>query len=90
MNEMIIVQVRPTELEQLVYVISNNSEIVPITIRCKQEELLSTVAMSAAKYEINEIKIQGAKDYTLGIKDQLTTKINTCFGVNNKINIELM
>ena len=46
--------------------------------------------MSAAKYNINEIKIQGPQSYTLGIKDQLIKKINVCFGYDNKINIELM
>ena len=90
MEEMIIIQVKPTELEHTIYIMSANSEVVPIIVKCKAEELLSTVAMSAAKYEISEIKIQGAKDYTLGIKEQLTNKINTCFGLDNKINIELI
>lgn len=90
MEEVIIIQVRPTELEHTVYIMSNNSEIVPIVVKCKAEELLSTVAMSAAKYEINDIKIQGPQAYTLGIKEQLTKKINVCFGYDNKINITLM
>ena len=90
MEEVIIIQVRPTELEHTVYIMSSNSEIIPIILKCKNEELLSTVAMSAAKYDINDIKIQGPQTYALGIKEQLTKKINVCFGYDNKINITLI
>lgn len=90
MEEMIIVQTKPTELEHTVYIMSSNSEIIPIIIKCKNEELLSTITMSAVKYEINDIKIQGPQAYTMGVKEQLINKVNTCFGFDNKINITLM
>jgi len=90
MREQIIIMLQPTELEHIIYIMSNNTETVPLVIKSKKEELLSTIAMSAAKYEINEIKLQGPQDYTLGIKEQLTKKVNTCFGANNKITIELI
>ena len=56
MEEMIVVQIKPTELEHTVYIMTNNSEIIPITAKCTQETLLSTVAMSASKYNISDIK----------------------------------
>lgn len=90
MHEQIIVMLQPTELNQTIYIMSNNSEIVPIIIQCSKDELLSTIAMSAAKHKIDEIKLQGPHDYTLGIKNQLTEKINTCFGMQNNLTIELM
>lgn len=90
MEEQIVVMLQPTELKHIIYIMSNNSENVPIVIQCPQEELLSTVAMSAAKYKITEIKLRGPQDYTLGIKEQLTNKVNTCFGLDNKITIELI
>ena len=90
MDEKIVIQVKPTELEHTIYIMSANSEEVPIVVKCKAEELLSTVTMSAAKYDINDIKIQGPQAYTMGIKEQLINKVNTCFGFDNKINITLM
>ena len=90
MIEEIVVMLKPTELKHTVYIMSANSEIIPITIQCTGDELLSTVAMSAAKYQIDNIKLKGAKDYTSGVKEQLQNKVNTCFGVNNKITIELI
>lgn len=90
MEELIIVQIKPTELEHTVYIMTNNSEIIPIIVKCTQETLLSTVAMSASKYNISDIKIQGPHTYTQGIKDQLQTKVNTCFGCNNNITISLI
>ena len=90
MEELIIVQIKPTELEHTVYIMTNDSEIIPIILKCKNEELLSTVAMSASKYNISDIKIQGPHAYTQGIKDQLQTKVNTCFGHNNNITITLI
>lgn len=90
MEETIYVQLKPTELEHNVYIMSNNSEVVPIVTKCTQETLLSTLAMSASKYGIDLIKIQGPHAYIEGIKNQLQTKINTCFGQNNNITIELI
>ena len=90
MEEQIVVMLQPTELKHIIYIMSNNSENVPIVIQCPQEELLSTVAMSAAKYKITEIKLRGPQDYILGIKEQLISKVNTCFGLDNKITIELI
>lgn len=90
MHEQILVRLSPTELQQEIQIYSNNSEIIPIILKHPQKELLSAIAMSAAKYEIFDIKLYGAKDYTLGIKNQLIEKINTCFGKENNFTIELI
>lgn len=90
MEEMIMVRLNPTGLEQEIYIISNNSEYIPLTKKSTIEELPSVVAMSAAKYGINTIKLAGPHDYTCGVRDQVTAKINTCFGKDNNFVIELM
>lgn len=90
MEEMILIRLNPTELEQEVYILSNNSEYVPLIKKSAIEELPSVVAMSAAKYGISTIKLAGPRDYTCGVRDQVTAKINTCFGKDNKFIIELM
>lgn len=90
MEEMIVVQLNPTQTKQIIYVISNNSEEVPHKIESSIDELNSQVAMAAAKYNIRYIKLAGATDYTTGIRNSLTEKINTCFGKNNNFIIELM
>jgi hypothetical protein len=90
MEEVIIAQVNPTTLEQIVYIISNDSERVPLIKTTTIEELPSVVAMSAAKYNIDYIKIAGPKDYTQGIRDILTAKVKTCFGEDNRFRIDLM
>jgi hypothetical protein len=46
--------------------------------------------MSAAKYNIRKIKISGAKDFSLGMKDKLTEKLNTCFGKSDLFTIEVL
>lgn len=90
MEETIIVSLSPTELQHTIYIMSNNSEVIPIILKTTADELPSKVAMSAAKYNIHKIKLQGAKDYTLGIKTNLEQKINTCFGKQNDFIIELV
>lgn len=90
MNEMIVIQLQPTNVEHEIYIMSNNSEEVPLIRKATIEELPSVVAMSAAKYNINHIKLAGPKTYTAGVRNTLTEKINTCFGKDNKFTIELM
>lgn len=90
MEEMIVAQVSPIGLEQTVYIVSNNSEEVPIMKTVTIEELPSVVAMSAAKYKIDYVKIAGPKPYSEGVRDIITEKISTCFGKDNKFTIELI
>ena len=90
MEEMIIVRLNPVELQQEVYILSSNIETVPLTRKCTLEELPSTIAMSAAKYNINHIKLAGSKVYAEEIRNRVTEKINTCFGADNGFLIELM
>lgn len=90
MEEMIVVQMNPTEPQHTVYIISNNTETVPLIKTATIEELPSVVAMSAAKYEIERIRLAGAREYTCGYRDILTAKFETCFGKDNNIIIELM
>ena len=90
MEEMIVVRLNPVELEQEVYIMSNNAEMVPLIRKCTTDELPSTVAMSAAKYNIHHIKLAGSKVYAEEIRNRVTEKISTCFGANNDFIIELM
>ena len=90
MREEILIRLNPTQLNQEIYIMSSASETIPMELKCTIDELPSVVAMSAAKYKIQSIKLAGATSFALGIKDKLTEKINTCFGKENKITIELM
>ena len=90
MEEMIVVCLDPVALEQEVYIMSNNMEHIPLVRKCSLEELPSMVAMSAAKYSINHIKLAGSKVYAEEIRNRVTEKINTCFGADNGFLIELM
>ena len=90
MEEMIVVRLNPVELQQEVYIMSNKIENVPLTHKCTLKELPSTIAMSAAKYNINHIKLAGSKTYAEEIRNIITEKINTCFGADNGFLIELI
>lgn len=90
MREEIIVMLNPTEVQHTVYIVSNNTETIPVAVKATLEELPSVVAMSASKYNIHYIKLQGAHSYTAGIKDTLNNKISTCFGKENDFVIELI
>ena len=90
MEEMIIVRLDPVALEQEVYIMSNNVENIPLVRKCTLEELPSTIAMSAAKHDISHIKLAGSKVYATEIRNRITEKISTCFGVDNNFIIELM
>lgn len=90
MEELILVRLNPVELQQEVYIMSSNVEIVPLTRECSIDELPSMVTMSAAKYNIHHIKLAGSKAYAEEIRNRLTEKVNTCFGANNDFLIELM
>lgn len=88
--EKIIIVASPVNKEQKIYIYSDSVEIVPIVLSVKNEELCSAVSMSASKYNIKEIFLSGAKDYVLGIKEQLENKIENCFGYNHNITVELL
>ena len=90
MNDSIIVALKPTEAKQYVYIFTELSEEMPITVECGLDQLMSTITMSAAKYKIKNIKLSGPKSFSLGIKDQLGEKIKTCFGKTDGFTIELM
>lgn len=89
MEEMIIIRLNPTNLDQEMYVMSNNTEYIPIVKKCSINEIPITVATLATKYNIHYIKLAGAKDYTEGVRNQISKKINTCFGADNDFVIEL-
>lgn len=90
MEELIIIRLNPVALEQEVYIMSNNVESVPLVRKCTTEELPSVAAMSAAKYNIHHIKLVGSKVYAEEIRNRVTEKVSTCFGINNDFIIELM
>ena len=90
MDEVITIQVNPATFEHTVYIFTNTVECIPVVKKTNIDELPSVVAMSAAKYNIQHIKIAGVKSYTSKIIDTITEKINTCFGKDNGFVIELM
>lgn len=90
MNDSIIVALKPIEAKQYVYIFSELSEEMPIILECGIDQLMSTITMSAAKYKIKKIKLSGPKTFSLGVKDQLSEKIKTCFGKTDGFTIELM
>lgn len=90
MEELILVHLNPVSLEQEVYILSNNTEMVPLIRKCTTEELPSVVAMSAAKYNIHYVKLAGSVAYAEEIRNRITEKVGTCFGADNDFVIELM
>jgi hypothetical protein len=90
MEELILVRLNPVELEQEVYIMSNNAETVPLVRKCTTEELPSMITMSAAKYNIHYIKLAGSQVYAEEIRNRVTEKVSTCFGADNDFIIELM
>ena len=90
MENQIIVMLKPTEPTQMVYIFSEDMDRLPLGVPATMDTLLSTIVMNAAKYKIKSIKLSGAKSFSLGIKDQLTEKINTCFGKSDEFTIELL
>ena len=90
MEEIIVVRLNPVALEQEVYIMSNDTETVPLIRKCTTEELPSVVTMSAAKYKIHHIKLAGSKVYAEEIRNRVTEKVSTCFGADNDFIIELM
>lgn len=90
MINQIVAMLKPTETKQYVYIFSTDNETTPVCVECNLEELLSVLAMSAAKYKIKDIKLTGAHDFAIGIKEQLVAKINTCFGSLDGFNIQLL
>ena len=90
MENQIVVRMNQGTLKHQIYVFTDDSDMVPVCQEATMENLMSIVAMSAAKYKIKKIKLSGPKSFSLGIKDQLTEKINTCFGKSDDFTIELM
>lgn len=90
MDERIVVSVKPTDRKHKIYIFSLKEEKVPVTLEATIDDLYSAVTMSAAKYKINDIYLTGPTAYTLGVKERLIEKINTCFGCNNDVTVSLM
>ena len=90
MDNQIVIRLEPGTLKQKVYTFTEDSDITPICQEATMDDLLSVIAMSAAKYKITKIKISGPKSFSLGVKDQLTEKIKTCFGKSDDFTIEIM
>jgi hypothetical protein len=90
MDNQIVIRIENGALKQYVYIFSEDSDLTPIVQEATMENLLSVAAMAAAKYRIKKFRLSGAKDFTLGIKNQLTEKLTTCFGKIDDFNIELM
>ena len=90
MDNQIIVRFNLGDFKHAVYIFTDESEKTPIYEEATTDNILSVIAMSAAKYNIRKIKISGAKDYSLGMKDKLTEKLNTCFGKSDVFTIEVL
>ena len=90
MENQIVVRMNQGTLKHQVYVFTDDSDTVPVCQETTMEDLMSVVAMSAAKYKIKKIKLSGPKSFSLGIKNQLTEKLITCFGKIDDSTIEVM
>ena len=90
MDEQIIVKLELGKLKHTVYIFTDEEEITPVVKEAAAEDLMSVIAMAAAKYKIKTIKLSGPRSFSLGIKNQLTEKLNTCFGKTDGFVIELM
>lgn len=90
MENQIIIRVDQGVLKHQIYIFTDDSDTMPICQEATMENLMSIVAMSAAKYKIKKIKLSGPKSFSLGIKNQLTEKLVTCFGKIDDFTIEVM
>ena len=90
MDNQIIVKIEPGVLNQYVYIFTDRSELTPLCQETKMENLLSVITKCAAQYDIKKIKLSGAHEFTIGIKNQLTEKLTTCFEKADEFNIELL
>jgi hypothetical protein len=90
MENQIIVRIENSSLKHSVYIFTDDSNTMPICEQATMDNLLSVITMSAAKYKIKKIKLSGPKSFSLGIKNQLTEKLITCFGKIDDFTIEVM
>lgn len=90
MENQIIVRFELGTVNHNVYIFTEESEVTPICEVVNADNIMSVIAMSAAKYNIRKIKLSGTKDFVMGMKDQLTEKICTCFGKADDFVIELI
>ena len=90
MDNQIVVRMDQGVLKHQIYIFTDDSDTMPICQEATMEDLMSVVAMSAAKYKIKKIKLSGPKSFSLGIKNQLTEKLITCFGKIDDFTIEVM
>ena len=90
MENQIVVRMNQGTLKHQVYVFTDDSDTVPVCQEATMENLMSVIAMSVAKYKIKKIKLSGPKSFSLGIKNQLTEKLITCFGKIDDFTIEVM
>ena len=90
MENQIIVKLNQGILEQTVYIFTDESDTIPLIKTAPMDQLVSLVTMSAAKYNVRLIKLSGARTFALGVKNQLTEKIQTCFGKTDDFTIEFM
>lgn len=89
MNEMIAIRLDPTKLQQEIYIMSNDMELVPIKTECTIDELPNRIVGIAERYNIHYIKLAGATEYTQGIRDKLIEAINYNVGADNDFIVAL-
>ena len=90
MENQIVIKLNQGTLKHQVYIFTDDSDTLPICEEATMENIMSVAAMSAAKYKIKKIKLSGPKSFSLGIKNQLTEKLITCFGKIDDFTIEVM
>ena len=90
MRETIYTIIQPGVEQQVVYVFSENSDTIPITLHSPINSLADTILAAAQKYNISEIKIKGVKDFNQKIKDDIFFKKNIYCKQDNIINVELI
>jgi hypothetical protein len=90
MKETIYTIIQPGVEQQVVYVFSENSDTIPITLHSPINSLADTILSAAQKYNISEIKIKGVKDFNQKIKDDIFFKKNIYFKHEKDLNVELI
>lgn len=89
MENKIVVKLNQGLVNQTIYIFTDKSEKLPIVEEVSMENLFTSITKAVSFYKIDKVHLCGAHSYTLGIKDQLTTKFQLCFGLDNNITIEL-
>ena len=89
MKEQIVINLKPTEYKQTIYVFSDTLEEVPATYSLTLDEIPSFVNNTIEQLDISNVRVGGAKAYAEKIVQDLTHSVQAHFGLTKTIKIEL-